>query len=154
MSSVPRTSRTLGDAAPRLWEAWSSFQAVAYPGKVDIVTRELVRIASGQLTRCSICRNTRVRAAVDRGLDEEMVAALADVDGGRLSERHAAAVRFARAFLVDPTSFGPAERAELLRHFSGEQVAELVLDLVRFRPGSKMTVTAGHEPADDELVLV
>ncbi len=154
MSSVPRTSLTMADAAPRLWDAWSGFQRVAYPGKVDIVTRELVRIVSGQLTRCSICRNTRVRAALDRGLDETMVAGLGDPDSNELSDRHKAAVRFAKAFLLDPASFGPAERAEMRRHFTDEQIAELVLDLVRYRPGSKMTVAAGHEPADDELVVV
>lgn len=154
MSSVPRTSLTLAEAAPRLWDAWSTFQAVAYPGKVDIVTRELVRILSGRLTRCSICRNTRVRAALDRGLDETMVAGLDDLEAGQLSDRHKAALRFARAFLIDPAAFGAVEREELLRHFTPEQVGELVLDLVRYRPGSKMTVAAGHEPADDELVLI
>jgi alkylhydroperoxidase family enzyme len=154
MSSVPRTPLTLADAAPGLGHAWSAFQRVAYPGKVDIVTRELVRIASGRLSRCSICRNTRVRAAIDRGLDEEMVAGLDDLDASRLSERHKAAVRFAEAFLVDPASFSPADREALARHFTADQIAELVLDLVRYRPGSKMTVAAGQEPADDALVVI
>jgi alkylhydroperoxidase family enzyme len=154
MSSQPRTTITLAHAAPRLAAAQAAFQTVAYPGKVDLVTRELVRIVSGQLSHCSICRNLRLRAAIDRGFDEQMVAKLADPDNSDLSDKHKAAVRFARAFLTDPTGFDDAGRAELLRHFDGDQIAELVLDLVRFRPGSKLTVAAGNEPVEDQLVVV
>jgi alkylhydroperoxidase family enzyme len=140
--------------APRLAAAQGNFQAVAYPGKVDLVTRELVRILSGGLAHCSICRNLRLNAAISRGFDEGMVAQLDDVDNSDLTDAQKAAVRFAHAFLTDPKGFGEADRTELLRHFDTEQVAELVLDLVRFRPGSKLTVAAGNEPAVDELVFM
>ena len=154
MSSVPRTTISFADAAPRLAAALGSFQAVAYPGKVDLVTRELVRILSGRLSHCSICRNLRLKAAIDRGFDESMVDQLDDVDHSDLTDAQKIAVRFARAFLTDPAGFGPGDHAELRRHFDDEQVAELVLDLVRFRPGSKLTVASGNEPAADELVLL
>jgi alkylhydroperoxidase family enzyme len=154
MSSVPRTTISLADASPRLAAAQAAFQAVAYPGKVDLVTRELVRIVSGQLSHCSICRNLRLRAAIDRGFDEQMVTDLDDLDSGGLSDKHKAAVRFARSFLTDPAGFDELGRAELLRHFDADQVAELVLDLVRFRPGSKLTVASGNEPVEDQLVVV
>lgn len=154
MTSIPRTSTSLAEVAPRLAAAQGNFQAVAYPGKVDLVTRELVRILSGRLAHCSICRNLRLNAAIDRGFDEGMVAQLDDVDNSDLTDAQKAAVRFARAFLTDPKGFDEADRTELLRHFDAEQVAELVLDLVRFRPGSKLTVAAGNEPAVDELVFI
>jgi alkylhydroperoxidase family enzyme len=154
MSSIPRASITLADAAPRLAAAQAAFQAVAYPGKVDLVTRELVRITSGRLSRCSSCRNLRLRAAIERGFDEEMVAQLDDVAESNLSDAQKIAVRFADAFLTDPAGFGPDDRAELRRHFDDEQIAELVLDLVRFRPGSKLAVASGTEPDVDELVVI
>jgi hypothetical protein len=154
MSSVPRTTITLAEAAPRLAAAQANFQALAYPGQVDLVTRELVRITSGRLSHCSICRNLRLSAAIDRGFDEQMVAHLDDPVHSDLSDKHRAAVSFARTFLVDPTGFGELDQAELLRQFTPEQVAELLLDLVRFRPGSKLTVASGNEPATDELVVV
>lgn len=153
MSSTPRTSLTMAEAEPRIGAAWLAFQTIAYPGKVDLVTRELVRILSGRLSHCSICRNLRLQAAIDRGFDESMVAGLDDVDASDLSDRHKAAVRFAQAFLTDPAGYGPEDRAELLRHFTPEQVADLILDLVRLRPGSKMTVVAGQESAVDEVVV-
>jgi hypothetical protein len=52
----------------------------------------------------------------------------------------------------DPRSFDAAAQGELLRHFTPEQVDELLLDLVRFRPGSKLMVASGTEPAVDELL--
>jgi len=152
MSSDPRTEATLADVAPALAGAQAEYQRVAYPGVVDLVTRELLRILSGRLAHCSICRNLRLRAAVERGFDESMVAHLEDPEHGDLPERQQVVLRLTRAFLTDPASFGDADRETLLTHFSPEQVAELVLDLIRFRPGSKLTVASGREPVLDGLV--
>jgi alkylhydroperoxidase family enzyme len=152
MSSVPRTSVTLADVAPELARAQAEFMRVAYPGSVDLVTRELVRILSGRLSHCSICQSLRLSAAIDRGFDESMTAHLEDPEHSDLSERQQIALRFALAFLNDPDSFSAADRETMQRHFSTEETAELVLDLVRFRPGSKLTVAAGREPVLDGLV--
>ena len=111
-------SAALTAAAPELGEALAGFMAASLRGaKVDIVTRELVRIYSGQASNCRFCRNLRVRGALERGLDEDMIAKVADFERSDLSDRHKAALRLARAFLVDPSSFGPAEQAELTTHF-------------------------------------
>jgi alkylhydroperoxidase family enzyme len=158
MSSRPRTSVVngrpvaLADVAPRLGKAMAAFMEVAYPGKVDLVTREVVRIYSGRQSHCRLCSNLRLRAAINRGFDESMVDDLDDLDNGALDARQRAAVRLARAFLDDPRSFDSAAQEELLQQFTPEQIAELILDLVRFRPGSKLMVASGTEPVDDELV--
>jgi hypothetical protein len=152
VSSTARTHVSLADVAPDLAAAQGQFQLVAYPGAVDLVTRELLRILSGRLAHCSICRNLRLVAAVDRGFDESMVAHLEDPEHGDLPERQQIVLRLTRAFLTNPESFGAEDKATLLRHFSPEEVAELILDLIRFRPGSKLTVASGREPESDELV--
>jgi alkylhydroperoxidase family enzyme len=144
MSSVPRTamidgrSLAMADVAPELASAIADFQ----------------RAASGRLSHCSICRNLRLHAAIKRGFDESMVDGLDDPEHSDLAEHQKAAVVFARAFLLAPETFDPEARAALLSHFSCEQIAELVLDLVRFRPGSKLTVATGAEPPVDELVYL
>jgi alkylhydroperoxidase family enzyme len=158
MSTVPRTTivdgRPIGldDVAPELGRAMTAFMDVAYPGKVDLVTRELVRIYSGQRSHCRMCRNLRLRAAIDRGFDEAMVDHLDEPENDQLDARQRAALRLAQAFLGDPRSFDKAAQDELLRHFTPEQVAELLLDLVRYRPGSKLVVASGTEPEVDELL--
>jgi hypothetical protein len=152
MSSTARTSLALADVAPDLAAAQVDFQRVAYPGAVDLVTRELLRILSGRLSHCSICRNLRLVAAIDRGFDESMVAHLEDPEHGGLPERQQIVLRLTRSFLTDPAGFSDEDKATLLEYFSPEEIAELVLDLVRFRPGSKLTVASGREPDSDELV--
>jgi alkylhydroperoxidase family enzyme len=152
MSSVPRTSISLADVAPGLASAQADFMRVAYPGKVDLVTRELVRILSGRLSHCTICRNLRLNAAVKRGFEESMTEHLEDPEQGDLTDRQRAALRFANAFFDDPAGYGVEAQADLAANFSPEEIAELLLDLIRFRPGSKLTVAAGNEPAIDELI--
>jgi len=152
VSSEPRTLVGLADVAPELHAAMMHFMAVAYPGTVDIVTRELVRIYSGRESHCRICRNFRLRVAIDRGFDESMVDQMDDLETSDLAPHQKAALRLAHDFLGDPHAFDAAAQAELLAHFTPEQAAELFLDLVRFRPGSKLTVVAGDEPADEGLI--
>jgi len=152
MSSEPRTDVGLAEVAPELHAAMMNFMAVAYPGKVDIVTRELVRIYSGRESHCRICRNFRLRVAIDRGFDESMVTQMDDLEASDLAPHQKAALRLAHDFLGDPHAFGADAQAELLAHFTPEQAAELFLDLVRFRPGSKLTVVAGDEPAEEGLI--
>jgi alkylhydroperoxidase family enzyme len=154
MSSDARTTVTLADAAPALDRAMKTFMDVAYPGQVDLVTRELVRIYSGRESHCRICRNYRLRAAIKRGFDESMVDQIDDLETSSLAPHQNAALRLAHAFLGDPRSFDAAARAELLEHYTAAQIAELVLDLIRYRPGSKLTVVAGNEPAEEALIYV
>ena len=152
MTSTPRTGTSLAQAAPDVGAAQFRFQQVAYPGSVDIVTRELLRILSGRLSRCAICRNLRLNVAIDRGFDEAAVTHLEDPVSSDLPPRQQVVLRLTKAFLTEPEAFGADEWTELRSYYSQEQVAELILDLVRFRPGSKLVVAAGLEPEDDELV--
>jgi alkylhydroperoxidase family enzyme len=151
VSSVPRTAITLADAAPELAAAQARFQKVAYPGKVDLVTRELLRILSGRLSHCSICQSLRLQAAIDRGFDESMVEHLESPARSGLPESQQVVLRLALASLTG-SPFTDSDWAQLRSYYSGEQLAELILDLVRFRPGSKLTVAAGREPVLDGLV--
>lgn len=152
MSSVPRTTITLAEAAPELGAAQARFQKVAYPGSVDLVTRELLRILSGRLSRCTLCRNLRLNAAIERGFDESMVGHIEEPSHSDLPARQQVVLRLTHTFLTAPETFSAADWSELRTYYSDEQVAELLLDLVRFRPGSKLMVAAGLEPEGDQLV--
>jgi alkylhydroperoxidase family enzyme len=153
--STHDASAALTNAAPELGAAMSAFMAASLRGaKVDIVTRELVRIYSGQASNCRFCRNLRIRGALDRGLDEEMVAKVSHFETSDLSDRHKAALRLAQAFLVDPVLFDATAQADLRVHFRADQIAELILDLIRLRPGSKLSIACGTDAEQDELVVI
>ncbi|MET0143571.1 MAG: carboxymuconolactone decarboxylase family protein [Ilumatobacteraceae bacterium] len=141
--------------APELGTAVTDFMRLAYTGStVDVVTRELVRIYSGQQTRCRFCSNTRVRGAVERGMDETVVAKVEDFEHSDLPERQRAALRLARSFLLDPAAFGPDDLTALAVHFGPDQIAELVLDLIRLRPGSKLHIATGMDEDVAERILL
>jgi len=160
MSSVPRTSLRpdgshtgLADVAPGLAAAQAAFQQVAYPGRIDLVTRELVRILSGRLAHCNVCRNLRLNAAVKRGFEESMTAHLEDPEhAADLTDRQRAALVLANAFFDDPAGYPADAGRELVGLFEPDELAELLLDLIRFRPGSKLAVASGTEPVTDELI--
>lgn len=99
-----------------------------------------------------MCRNLRLNAAIDRGFDEAMVEHLDDPVRSGLPERQQVVLRLTRAFLTAPETFYDADWDELRTHYTEEQIAELILDLVRFRPGSKLMVGAGFEPEGDQLI--
>jgi hypothetical protein len=66
---------------------------------------------------------------------------------------YAAARAAARACILEfSTDIHHGRLAELRSDYGDEQVSELLLDLVRFRPGSKLVVATGSEPIDDHLV--
>ena len=81
-----------------------------------------------------------------------MLGHLEDPSQSDLPARQQVVLRLTRTFLTAPETFSAADWSELHSYYSGEQVAELLLDLVRFRPGSKLMVAAGFEPEDDQLV--
>ncbi len=81
-----------------------------------------------------------------------MVDQLDDLTASELAPHQKAALRLAHAFLDDPRTFDTSAQEELFRHYTPEQAAELILDLVRYRPGSKLTVVAGTEPAEEALI--
>jgi hypothetical protein len=83
-----------------------------------------------------------------------MVNHLEDPSNSDLPERQQVVLRLANAFLAAPESFTAEDWAVLERHYNAEQIAELLLDLVRFRPGSKLLVASGREPEIDELTYI
>lgn len=99
-----------------------------------MVTRELLRILSGRLSHCTLCRNLLLNAAIDGGFDESMVDHIEDPSHSDLPARQQVVLGLTRTFLTAPETFSAADWAELHSYYSHEQVAELVLDLVRLRP--------------------
>ena len=88
---------------------------------------ELVRIAVAQTTRCEVCMAGRHPSAVEAGLTEELVAEIDGEDRRAMTEAEHAAVTYARKIATDHLSVTEADKAELRRHFTPEQVVELSL---------------------------
>lgn len=98
-------------------------------GRVEHTIKELMRIAIAQLLGCGFCAEQRSVMAVDHGLDEDDARACALPGFDHPDPRTAAALRYARALVLDsPGDDGSAfdgVYAELRSVFTDAEIVEL-----------------------------
>jgi AhpD family alkylhydroperoxidase len=130
---VPLSASGEAPIAPALAAAMEEFAAAAMRAQaLDPVTTELVRLRCAGYHDCRICSSLRLEDARQAGVDDEMTAQVARYESSGLPERIKVALRLADAVIIDP---GMADReltAQLHEHFSQEQIAELLLDIMKW----------------------
>jgi AhpD family alkylhydroperoxidase len=142
---------------PELLGAFTRIYATLWShGVVDHPTKEMTRLRNARITDCSFCRNVRFSKARADGLTEELVDEIQDGyrQSEMLTDRQKAALHFTDAFLRDPASDDPALRAELLRHFTPEQIVELAAGVALFMGFSKIAVALGQAPNDMPVLVM
>lgn len=126
--SAPRPEWYLTLAhSPETAKAYATFwEHLHRGGRVEHTTKELMRIAIAQLLGCSFCADQRSAAAVEQGLDEEEARACALPDFDHPNARVRAALRYARALVLehDPGAFDDVY-AELRAVFDEGEIVEL-----------------------------
>lgn len=142
---------------PALLDAFTRLYATLWShGVLDHPTKEMTRLRNARITDCSFCRNVRFSAAREQGLSEELVDEIRDGyrQSERLTPRQKAALRFTDAFLRDPASDDAGLRAELLAHFTPQQIVELAAGVALFMGFSKIAVALGQVPRDMPITLL
>lgn len=125
-------------------------------GVLDLPTKEMTRLRNARITDCSFCRNVRFEGARRDGLGEDLVDEIRDgyAKSDALTPRQKVALRFTDAFLRDPASDDPTLRAELLAHFTPEEIVELAAGVALFMGFSKIAVALGQAPADMPVTVL
>jgi hypothetical protein len=114
-------------------EAIDAFSAAAVRAStVDPITTEVVRLRCARYHDCRLCQSLRVDDALAAGLDETLAAKVDRYEASDLDERLKAALRLTDAVIVNPASADAALRAQLQEHFTDEQIAELLHDIVKW----------------------
>ena len=98
---------------------------------VDPLTTELVRLRCARIHDCRRCRSVRDDAALEAGFDEALGAKIDDYERSDLSPRHKAALRLTDAMILGGP-IDPALREDVRAHFSEAEIAELLLDVVKW----------------------
>ena len=131
---IPLDNRSKGFiVGGRFDEAMNAFAAaVVRTDGVDPLITELVRLRCAQVHDCRLCGSLRLAEALDAGLDEEMTVAIARYETAGFEPAAVAALRLADAIILSPTSADGNLAAELRRHFTPAQIAELCLDVVKW----------------------
>ena len=112
---------------------------------VDPVTTELVRLRCARIHDCRRCRSVRDEAALEAGFDEALGAKVDDYERSDLSPRQKAALRLTDAMILGGP-IDPGLRADVRAHFSEAEIAELLLDVVKWSV-QKALVALRIEPA-------
>ncbi len=142
---------------PSLLAAFTRLYATLWShGVLDHPTKEMTRLRNARITDCSFCRNVRFSTARAEGLTEELVDEIRDGyrQSEALTDRQKAALRFTDAFLRDPASDDAGLRAELLLHFTPEEIVELAAGVALFMGFSKIAVALGQAPSHMPVTLM
>lgn len=137
MSTVPRIPPPQGADGPlygtEIDHAIDAFAAAAMRATtVDPITTEVVRLRCGRYHDCRLCQSLRTDTALAEGLDETLASKVDHYESSDLPEHLKAALALTDAVIVDPSSADAALRARVREHFSDEQIAELLHDIVKW----------------------
>jgi hypothetical protein len=106
--------------------------AVVRAKTVDPLTTELVRLRCAQVHDCRLCGSLRNREALEAGFDEELQGKIARYESSDLEPQQVAALRLCDAMILTPSQADVELRAELERYFAPEQIAEIMLDVMKW----------------------
>ena len=99
---------------------------------IDPVITELVRLRCAQYHDCRLCGSLRLGKAREQGVDEAVVAKIAHYETSDLSDAAKAALRLTDTMIKHPASADDELRAELRKHFTESQIAEICLQVVKW----------------------
>ncbi len=106
--------------------------AVVRNNAVDPLTTELVRLRCAQVHDCRLCGSLRNREALAEGFDEALQQKIARYESSDLAPHQVAALRLCDAIILTPSLADASLKAELAQHFTPEQIAELMLDVMKW----------------------
>ena len=118
---------------------------------LDPVTTELVRLRCARIHDCRRCRSVRDDAALEAGFDEALGAKVDDYESSDLSPRHKAALRLTDAMILGGP-IDPALREDVRAHFSESEIAELLLDVVKWSVQKALVALRIEPPPNDDAL--
>jgi AhpD family alkylhydroperoxidase len=94
---IPAIWRALATHPPHLEMCWSRLKAIMQPGKVDLLTKEIIALAVSVTNGCTYCINSHSAAVQRLGLDTEAFSEVLAVIGlyGQMN-------KLADAFQIEP----------------------------------------------------
>src|SRR5215467_13593748 len=78
---VPNIWRALATHPEHLELCWTRLKAIMAPGKVDLLTKEIIALAVSATNGCTYCINSHTAATQKLGLDEEALGEVLAVVG-------------------------------------------------------------------------
>ncbi|MEP4146048.1 MAG: hypothetical protein ABJL54_02445 [Halioglobus sp.] len=119
---------------------------------VDPVTTELVRLRCAQIHDCRLCGSVRNQDALAEGFNEVLQEKIARYERSDLEPKQKAALRLCDAIILTPSMADAALKDELQAHFSKAQIAELMLDVMKWSQQKALVALRLEAPPWDETI--
>ena len=130
------------------------FEAL-HDAKVDRQIRDLVFLMASLVTGCRYCQAHRSTALERRGADVEKIDAVWEFETRPLfSENERAAIRFARDSAIVPNAVTDEHFVELRRHFTEEEIVELMAQSCQAAWSNRWNDTMGTPLEPDPLATM
>jgi hypothetical protein len=132
MRALPRVDPTARDASALDRAILEFCETVERASSVDMMTTEVVRLRCAQYHNCRACASYRNKYALADGLDEALVEKISRYEASDLPEAWKVALRLADAVIIAPGEANARLAADLHEHFTDEQIAELIFDVMKW----------------------
>jgi alkylhydroperoxidase family enzyme len=140
---------------PELYQRYRDFVALFWePRVLDPVILELCRLRVAQLHGCRSELGLRHRAALDAGLGEAKVAALAGGDESGFEAAERACLRFTEMFVRDPHAIRDEDAAAVTAQLGEPGLVALAEALAVFDGFCRFRLILGVEPEAEALRVV
>jgi AhpD family alkylhydroperoxidase len=117
---------------PEFAKAVGGFDAAVWNSSLDWRLHELVRMRVATVNECTVCLGWRTPMAVDAGVTDEDLAAVADLDDPRFSPTERVALEFTARFCTDAARIDDDLLARLQEHFDPGEIVELTLVIAKY----------------------
>ncbi len=78
---IPNIWRALATHPEHLELCWTRLKAIMRPGRLDMLTKEIIALAVSVTNGCSYCINSHTAGAQNQGMDDEMLGEVLAVVG-------------------------------------------------------------------------
>jgi AhpD family alkylhydroperoxidase len=118
---------------PGFAKAVGAMNDATFASTLDWRLHELVRMRIAQINGCTVCLAWRTPEAVDAGVTDELLAAVAGWrDGADYTDAERVALEFTELFCTDSVSISDELMSRLAEHFDAGEIVELALVIGKY----------------------
>lgn len=138
--------RALG-LRPQLAAAVGGYDAAVWNSDLPWRLHELVRMRVATINQCTVCLDWRTPQAVDAGVTDDDLAAVADHRDDRFSPAEQVALEYTGRFCTDSAGIDDALLDRLGEHFDAGEVVELTLVIAKYLAMGRFMQVLGLDQA-------
>jgi AhpD family alkylhydroperoxidase len=132
---------------PELAAAVGGFDQAVWNSSLDWRLHELVRMRVATINECAVCLDWRTPKAVEAGVTDADLAAVADPTDPRYSPAEQVALEYTARFCSDSARIDDALLARLGEHFDSGEIVELTLVVAKYLAMGRFMQVLGLDQA-------